>query len=132
MIIIWISFLNLISKFDFVDINDNSPTFEFETYTAQVSEASPAGTIITTIQASDRDSKNHLSYSLFGNGANLFFVNPSSGLVTVNYCETPGRGNCLDYESRTSYHLSFQADDGLGLSSVVSLIINGKIQLLEL
>lgn len=65
-----------------------------------------------------------MQYSLFGNGAELFAVNPSSGVVTVNYCATPGRGNCLDFESRTSYFLSFLATDGADQSAVVPLTIN--------
>lgn len=52
-------------------------------------------------------------------------MDPSSGVVTVAPCETPGRGNCLDFEARPAYFLSYQATDdrGRGQSAVVPLTV---------
>ncbi|XP_074605163.1 cadherin 87A [Brevipalpus obovatus] len=108
------------------DVNDNPPMFDEEIYVGSVLEDALAGTIIKTIKASDRDSPKvtSLTYSLVGNGADLFSVHLTTGVITIAECETPGRGNCLDYETRSSYHLSYQANDGFGQSSVVPLTIN--------
>ena len=107
------------------DVNDNQPTFDEEFYIGSVAEDAVAGTIIKTIKASDRDSAKltALTYSLFGNGAEFFSVNPSTGVITVAECETPGSGNCIDFETRNSYYLSYQANDGFGQSTVVPLTI---------
>uniref|UniRef100_T1L1Z0 Cadherin domain-containing protein n=1 Tax=Tetranychus urticae TaxID=32264 RepID=T1L1Z0_TETUR len=108
------------------DVNDNQPIFEEEMYTGTVLEDALAGTIIRTIKATDRDSAKitSLTYSLFGNGAHLFSVHPTTGVITVAECDTPGRGNCIDYETRSSYYLSYQANDGFGQTAVVPLKIN--------
>lgn len=111
------------------DINDNAPVFEEDSYTASIIEDASPGSVVTTIVATDRDTSPHgesgLMYSLLGNGADKFHVDPSSGVVTVAPCETPGRGNCLDFESRPSYFLSYQATDdrGRGQSAVVPLTV---------
>lgn len=108
------------------DVNDNLPTFDQDMYSGSVLEDALSGTIIKTIRAMDRDSLKvtSLTYSLVGNGAELFKVHDSTGVITVAECDTPGRGNCIDYETRNSYYLSYQANDGYGHSSVVPLTIN--------
>lgn len=55
-----------------------------------------------------------------------FQVHSKTGVITVAPCPTPGRGNCLDYETRPTYFLSFQAtdDNGDGQMSVVPLTIS--------
>lgn len=107
------------------DVNDNEPTFAHESYSGKVYEDAPPGTTVIGIHASDRDSAplTSMSYSLFGNGAEYFYVDSTTGIVTVAPCSTPGTGNCIDYESRQSYFLSFQASDGFGQSAVVPLMI---------
>ncbi|KAG1695314.1 Cadherin-87A [Nymphon striatum] len=67
-----------------------------------------------------------LVYSLFGNGAERFQVNSKTGVITVAPCATPGKGNCLDYESRSTYYLSFQAIDNFsaGQTTIVPFTIS--------
>ncbi|XP_027213278.2 cadherin-87A [Penaeus vannamei] len=107
------------------DTNDNPPKFDQEAYTAVVSETASPGTVVTTIVASDRDTgqfgADGIKYSLFGNGAEKFEVDATSGVITVAFCDTPGHGNCLDFEERPTYFLSFQATDagGSGHTTVV-------------
>ncbi|XP_071526000.1 cadherin-87A [Panulirus ornatus] len=107
------------------DTNDNPPQFEQEAYTAVVSETANPGTVVTTIVASDRDTgqfgTDGIQYSLFGNGAEKFSVDATSGVITVAFCDTPGHRNCLDFEERPTYFLSFQATDagGSGHTTVV-------------
>ncbi|MPC44216.1 Cadherin-87A [Portunus trituberculatus] len=112
------------------DTNDNSPQFDQEAYTALVSETANPGTVVTTIVASDRDTgmfgTDGIKYSLFGNGAEKFDVDETTGVITVAFCDTPGHRNCLDYEKRPTYFLSFQAIDngGEGHTTVVPVRIS--------
>lgn len=73
-----------------LDVNDNKPMFEQESYTASVSESALPGQYITTITAKDMDSGNFgdagLRYSLSGNGAELFHVDEKTGVVTLADC----------------------------------------------
>ena len=108
------------------DLNDNSPEFPKDSYTAIVSEAAPEGFEIITIQAEDRDSGAFgtlgIQYQLSGQGADLFKVDPSTGKITVASCIE----NCLDYETIRAYYLSFSATDnnGAGKKTVVNLRIS--------
>lgn len=94
------------------DANDNAPTFDHESYSARISEIASPGSLVTTITAKDRDSgkfgENGIIYQLFGNGADKFDVNNKTGTITVAVCETPGSEQCLDFETRDTYFLSYK------------------------
>lgn len=94
------------------DANDNAPTFDNEVYTATVSETASPGTLVTTITAKDRDSgrfgENGIIYQLFGNGAERFSVNNRTGVITVAHCDDPGHEECLDFETKPVYFLSYK------------------------
>jgi len=62
------------------DVNDNPPTFVEHSYLANLIETAQPGTIIKSIQATDRDSPalTKLSYELRGDNANLFELNPKT------------------------------------------------------
>lgn len=55
------------------DANDNAPLFDQEQLTASVSETAPAGTVVATFTATDRDSgrfgQDGIVYQLIGDGA---------------------------------------------------------------
>lgn len=74
------------------DINDNFPHFEQESYTATVSEVAQPGQYITTITATDMDSGSFgdqgIRYMLNGTGAELFHVDPITGVITIAECST--------------------------------------------
>jgi len=112
------------------DANDNVPIFPQQQYTAAVSEMASPGTLVTTITATDRDSgqfgENGIVYQLSGADADKFFVNNKTGVITVADCPTPGSKNCLDFETKQNYYLTYKAtdDDGKGQSAVVSLMIS--------
>ena len=38
------------------DVNDRTPVFQFRDYQSEVSEDSPVGSTITTVEATDKDS----------------------------------------------------------------------------
>lgn len=42
-----------------------------------------------------------------------FSVEPSSGVITVVECSTPGAEECLDYETRNTYFLSLQVQSNV-------------------
>lgn len=111
------------------DANDNAPQFEYENYSATISEMSSPGTFVKSIVAKDRDSgrfgENGIVYQLTGSGAERFIVNNRTGAITVGFCEHPGQADCLDYEKKSEYFLQFKAidDDGTGQTTSVPLKI---------
>lgn len=94
------------------DANDNAPQFDYEGYSASISEMASPGTLVTSIIAKDRDSgrfgENGIVYQLAGSGAEKFMVNNRTGTVTVADCDEPGSSDCLDYETKSEYFLSFK------------------------
>jgi len=96
------------------DINDNVPVYQQDSYEAHVSEGASAGTLVTSITASDRDSglfgQLGLQYSLEGDGAERFTVDKKTGTITVAECPDgkPGLLPCLDFETRPIYYLSYR------------------------
>lgn len=99
-----------------LDVNDNKPMFEQESYSAVVSESALPGQYITTITAKDMDSGNFgdagLRYSLSGNGAELFHVDEKTGVVTLADCSkikettTENTRRKRQYEDMSSYLMS--------------------------
>ncbi|XP_060802067.1 cadherin-87A [Amyelois transitella] len=112
------------------DVNDNAPIFSDDPYSAAVAEGAPAGTRVTVVEATDRDTGRFgtegIVYQLSGNGAELFRVDNRSGVITVAPCPNPGLPPCLDFETRKDYFLQVKAtdDDGSGQMTVVSLQIS--------
>lgn len=92
-----------------IDVNDNSPTFDLNIYSATVSELAPVGTVIVTVTANDRDSGkfglNGITYNLEGDGSEKFNVDRRNGVVTVAPCASPGTAECLDYETKNDYNI---------------------------
>ncbi|KAJ8974157.1 hypothetical protein NQ317_003207 [Molorchus minor] len=90
-----------------VDVNDNAPSFDQESYSATISEMATPGTLVHTIVAKDRDSGR-------------------TGTITVAFCQHPGKSDCLDFETKSEYQLQFIAtdDDGTGQTSTVPLKVS--------
>ncbi len=89
------------------DVNEQ-PIIESQSFS--VDENSSAGTIIGTINASDVDAGQSLTYSIIsGNTDNAYSVNPLTGEITVN------NSDALDYEIIPSFELTISVqDDGQG------------------
>ena len=68
------------------------------------------GSPVLSVTAKDQDSGEFgtagLRYQLAGNGAELFSVNPETGLISVAPCSTPGSGACLDYEQTRKFFVT--------------------------
>ncbi|XP_067113778.1 protocadherin Fat 3 [Osmerus mordax] len=90
-----------------LDSNDNTPVFSQPTYDLSVSEDTPADTELLQVQASDRDERARLSYSVHGSvdpaSMRLFRVSPGTGVVYT--------ADRLDYEARTQHILTIMVKD---------------------
>lgn len=102
------------------DLNDQAPAFPQSRYAASVSEASPPGTVVLRLSASDADQPGspnaQVRYSLaprrpFDDAASLFHLDPLSGVLSTSAL--------LDRESQARLELLVEARD-LGLPSLAS------------
>lgn len=86
------------------DVNDNSPKFSLESYTAVVPENAAIGTEVIQVTASDDDlgQNGEISYTLLTNTP-LFAINSETGSVYVS--------SQLDRESISDITLKIQASD---------------------
>ncbi|XP_069487651.1 protocadherin Fat 1 isoform X1 [Ambystoma mexicanum] len=100
-----------------LDANDNSPVCEKAMYTDTVPEDAIAGKVVLQVSAVDADIRSNaeISYTLHGDGAELFNLNPDTGeLKTL----AP-----LDREQAAVYHLTVKATDGGGRSCQSEVIL---------
>ncbi|XP_028836075.1 protocadherin-8-like [Denticeps clupeoides] len=91
------------------DYNDNSPAFERSSYSVELPEDAPVGTLLLDLNAADPDEGPN-GEVVYGFGAQvpseirqLFKVDRRSGRVTL---ESP-----VDYESKKTYEFDVQASD---------------------
>uniref|UniRef100_A0A8C2GNL9 FAT atypical cadherin 3b n=1 Tax=Cyprinus carpio TaxID=7962 RepID=A0A8C2GNL9_CYPCA len=86
------------------DVNDNSPKFSLESYTAIIPENAAIGTEVIQVTASDEDigQNGEISYILLTNTP-LFAINSETGSVYVS--------SLLDRESVSDFTLKIQARD---------------------
>ncbi|XP_043982229.1 protocadherin beta-16-like isoform X20 [Gambusia affinis] len=102
-----------------LDVNDNPPVCSKPEYKVSVAENAPAGTIITTVKASDKDKGNNgkIMYTIPKSAAaSLFQINSEDGVLMLN-------GN-IDYEKRRIYELDIQVSDQGGLSDACKVIVD--------
>uniref|UniRef100_A0A8D0HJY6 FAT atypical cadherin 1 n=1 Tax=Sphenodon punctatus TaxID=8508 RepID=A0A8D0HJY6_SPHPU len=88
------------------DINDNTPVFSQDTYTAVISEDAMLEQPVITVMADDADgpSNNHIHYSIIdGNQGSPFTIDSSRGEIKVT--------KLLDREKISGYTLTVQASD---------------------
>ncbi|XP_051504158.1 protocadherin-15a [Myxocyprinus asiaticus] len=94
------------------DINDNSPVFSQPTYTVNVPENTPAGTIILRLSAVDADLVSNVTYRIKTEAARqLFAVNWLTGTISVL--------QALDFEDlaagNSTYTFEVEALDHVGV-----------------
>nr|XP_046262999.1 protocadherin alpha-3-like [Scatophagus argus] len=94
---------------DVLDVNDNSPVFTRELYSATLQENVPVGTVVIQVNATDLDqgANGEIIYS-FGNEVDIklmdvFTIDANTGEITVK-----GR---IDFEESQSYEIDIQASD---------------------
>ena len=75
------------------DMNDNRPVFVVNPYDVSVDEHSPNGTLVVTVEATDDDSGANgavvYSITLMTPSGNNFYLDPTSGDLTVNVASLP-------------------------------------------
>ncbi|XP_078576868.1 protocadherin Fat 4-like isoform X2 [Branchiostoma floridae x Branchiostoma japonicum] len=92
-----------------LDENDNSPLFDRESYTTNVTEDTTGGDLILQITATDEDegSNSNITYSIrSGNSDEVFYINSRTGEIFLQ------TNKSLDYETTREYRLSVKAQDG--------------------
>uniref|UniRef100_A0A8C6IZL5 Uncharacterized protein n=1 Tax=Melopsittacus undulatus TaxID=13146 RepID=A0A8C6IZL5_MELUD len=88
------------------DMNDNTPVFSQDTYTAVISEDAMLEQSVITVMADDADgpSNNRIHYAIIdGNQGNPFTIDPTRGEIKVT--------KLLDREKISGYTLTVQASD---------------------
>ncbi|XP_044278782.1 protocadherin beta-16-like [Varanus komodoensis] len=103
-----------------LDTNDNFPQFTQSLYEAKLQENSPLGTLVTRVEASDKDfgSYAEITYSFSQVAENIlraFKLNRHTGELTL---VAP-----IDYEEKSKYELSLRATDGGGLSAYCKVTV---------
>ncbi|XP_049837416.1 fat-like cadherin-related tumor suppressor homolog isoform X3 [Schistocerca gregaria] len=87
------------------DLNDNSPEFSMESYSATLPEDVEVGSLVTKVHATDRDIgiNRKIRYSFVDSADGHFKIASDSGIVTL--------AKPLDRETRAMYNLSVRATD---------------------
>ncbi|XP_061900006.1 protocadherin alpha-3-like isoform X4 [Entelurus aequoreus] len=92
-----------------LDINDNLPVFSKALYKVKLAENAPKGSIVVTLNATDRDEglNSDIQYSLRKKGQDLvldlFEIDHKTGTIFV-------KGN-IDYEENSAFEIHAQASD---------------------
>ncbi|XP_011304986.1 cadherin-87A [Fopius arisanus] len=91
-----------------INVNDQDPKFQQESYNVTVRENSPAGTHVTIVKATDSDEGvfGEISYSLIGEHASDFNIGHETGEITV------GAATVLDREETGEITVTVMASDG--------------------
>ncbi|XP_029306090.1 cadherin-related family member 1a, partial [Cottoperca gobio] len=102
-----------------MDTNDNAPKFSSDYYIARIPENSPGGSNVVSVTATDPDSGpwGDVKYSIYGSGADLFLIQPASGII---YTQPWAR---LDAEVRSKYNFYVKAEDAEGKYSLAEVFV---------
>uniref|UniRef100_A0A8C2GPD6 Photoreceptor cadherin n=1 Tax=Cyprinus carpio TaxID=7962 RepID=A0A8C2GPD6_CYPCA len=102
-----------------LDTNDNAPKFSSDFYIARIPENSPGGSSVVSVTASDPDSGlwGVVKYSIYGSGADLFLIQPDSGII----CTQPWAS--LDTEVKSKYNFYVKAEDTEGKYSLAEVFV---------
>ncbi|NWV79889.1 PCDB4 protein, partial [Dasyornis broadbenti] len=103
-----------------LDVNDNAPIFTQEEYIGQVLENIPKGSVILSVQATDKDAgeNGNISYQLsqaVGQNDSPFVIDPITGEIKLT--------KLLDFEEAETHELSVRATDGGGLSAICKVLV---------
>ncbi|KAH0618133.1 hypothetical protein JD844_017119 [Phrynosoma platyrhinos] len=103
-----------------LDTNDNVPQFVQSVYRVKLMENSPLDTLVTKVEASDRDigSNAHITYSFNQVQENVlksFMLNKNTGELSL--------GGTTDYEEVGIYEMNIRATDRGGLSDYCKVIV---------
>ncbi|XP_037000116.2 cadherin-related family member 1 [Artibeus jamaicensis] len=102
-----------------LDTNDNVPKFTSHYYIARIPENAPGGSNVVAVTAVDPDTGpwGEVRYSIYGSGADLFLVHPSTGII----CTQPWAS--LDAEATARYNFYVKAEDTEGRYSLAEVFV---------
>ncbi|KAJ1529702.1 hypothetical protein ONE63_006456 [Megalurothrips usitatus] len=105
------------------DENDNPPAFERPAYEGRIPEDAQPGTEVALdaeVRARDADAGSNAQFtlSLYGEGRDVFALDPLSGRLALR------AGQPLDRETKAVYHLRVIARDKGGLTSEAALTVH--------
>ncbi|XP_067285434.1 cadherin-related family member 1a isoform X2 [Pseudorasbora parva] len=102
-----------------LDSNDNVPKFSSEFYIARIPENSPGGSNVVSVTATDPDSGlwGEVKYSIYGSGADLFLIHPTSGIIYTQPWAS------LDAEVKSKYNFYVKAEDTEGKYSLAEVFV---------
>ncbi|MEQ2282861.1 Cadherin- member 1 [Ameca splendens] len=102
-----------------LDTNDNAPKFSSDYYIARIPENSPGGSNVVSVTAVDPDSGpwGDVKYSIYGSGADLFLIQPTSGIIYTQPWAS------LDAEVRSKYNFYVKAEDAEGKYSLAEVFV---------
>ncbi|XP_071336623.1 cadherin-related family member 1a isoform X1 [Trachinotus anak] len=102
-----------------LDTNDNAPKFSSDYYIARIPENSPGGSNVVSVTATDPDSGpwGDVKYSIYGSGADLFLIQPESGIIYTQPWAS------LDAEVRSKYNFYVKAEDAEGKYSLAEVFV---------
>ncbi|XP_037542730.1 cadherin-related family member 1 [Nematolebias whitei] len=102
-----------------LDTNDNAPKFSSDYYVARIPENSPGGSNVVSVTAVDPDSGpwGEVKYSIYGSGAELFLIQPTSGIIYTQPWAS------LDAEVRSKYNFYVKAEDAEGKYNLAEVFV---------
>ncbi|KAM6157047.1 cadherin-related family member 1 [Erethizon dorsatum] len=102
-----------------LDTNDNVPKFTSLYYVARIPENAPGGTNVVAVTAVDPDTGHwgEVKYSIYGTGADLFLIHPSTGLIYTQPWAN------LDAEATARYNFYVKAEDMEGRYSLAEVFV---------
>ncbi|XP_069548668.1 cadherin-related family member 1a [Brachyistius frenatus] len=102
-----------------LDTNDNAPKFSSDYYIARIPENSPGGSNVVSVTATDPDSGpwGEVKYSIYGSGADLFLIQPTTGIIYTQPWAS------LDAEVRSKYNFYVKAEDTEGKYSLAEVFV---------
>ncbi|XP_026117297.1 cadherin-related family member 1a isoform X1 [Carassius auratus] len=102
-----------------LDTNDNAPKFSSDFYIARIPENSPGGSSVVSVTATDPDSGlwGVVKYSIYGSGADLFLIQPDSGIIYTQPWAS------LDAEVKSKYNFYVKAEDTDGKYSLAEVFV---------
>ena len=119
-----------LDMFDLPNATPNTaPIFAQESYTATLAEDVVTGSAVVTVQATDADAGDTLTYSIIGDNipglfvedtiidnAPPFAIDANSGAITLT--------GALDYNTATTHTFTIQVEDSAGLTDTATITIN--------
>ena len=120
--------------FDMFDVVVNEPAnqapeFAQDSYTATLAENAESGSAVVTVQATDADAGDTLTYSIVSNNipglfvedtiidnAPPFAIDANTGAITLT--------GALDFETATTHTFTIQVEDSAGLTDTAEITIN--------